>query len=252
MNSVEKLAMLCWRLSKIALTNPKRLSHVLGTALVASEEVADRSLDLLRFPQVTLEELLPEPGTDWRALLALVPRTNASISMLEFVALLLLMKRARAVNVFEFGTYKGVSITQMALNLPEGSRIYTLDLPEEKPASLYPISMAKDAALAVEKGKGGLVPAELRPRIQFLKEDSARFDETPFLGGIDFVFVDGAHNLEYVRNDSEKGWRMLRPGGTMAWHDCCVRDPDVVRYLLQSAYRPTRILGTTLAFATKP
>jgi predicted O-methyltransferase YrrM len=97
-----------------------------------------------------------------------------------------------------------------------------------------------------------MVPSELRSRIQFLKQDSARFDPAPYAGQMDFVFVDGAHNTEYVRNDSEKGWSMLKPGGIMAWHDCAVGDPEVIRYLLQCAYHPTRILGTSLAFATKP
>ena len=69
---------------------------------------------------------------------------------------------------------------------------------------------------------------------------------------MDFVFVDGAHNFEYVKNDSEKGWRMLRSGGIMAWHDCRHQDPGVVRYLLQCRYKPSRVLGTTVAFAIKP
>jgi len=64
--------------------------------------------------------------------------------------------------------------------------------------------------------------------------------------------VDGAHSYDYVKNDSEKGWRMLRSGGVMAWHDFRMQDPDVVRYLLESPYQPARILNTSLAFARKP
>jgi hypothetical protein len=59
-------------------------------------------------------------------------------------------------------------------------------------------------------------------------------------------------NLDYVKSDSEKGWRMLRSGGIIAWHDCRPVDPGVVRYLLQSSWLPRRIAGTTVAFATKP
>ena len=69
---------------------------------------------------------------------------------------------------------------------------------------------------------------------------------------MDFVFVDGAHNYDYVKNDSEKGWRMLRRGGIIAWHDCRHQDPDVIRFLLQCSFEPVRIAGTTVAFATKP
>jgi predicted O-methyltransferase YrrM len=252
MNALQKAARLGWNLLRIVVTNPQRLHYVLGMTLAATEDVADRSADLAGFPLVTVDDLLPEAGLDQRATLALFPKTSASVSVLEFLALILLLKKARAQSVFEFGTYKGVSISQLALNLPDGARICTLDLPDDDPRSAFPISIAKDASIAREKGKGSLVPGELRGRIQFLQQDSALFDERPCAGTFDFVFVDGAHNTEYVRNDSEKGWRMLRSGGIMAWHDCCIHDREVVRYLRRSPFRPSRVLGTSLAFAIKP
>jgi len=251
MSAVGKLAQLSSRLIKIAVSRPVRLGHVLGTALWAAGEVADHDCDLLRFRQVSVNDLLPPEGPPWKVELALFPRTHASISPLEFTCLVLLMKQARARNIFEFGTYKGVSITQLALNLPPDSGIYTLDLPDEPTQTRLAIADPEDAEIASEKGKGALVPADLRPRIRFLQQDSAVFDEIPYAGRMDFVFVDGAHNYDYVRNDSEKGWRMLRPGGIIAWHDCRVQDPGVVRFLLESSYAPARINGTTLAFATK-
>jgi predicted O-methyltransferase YrrM len=252
MNSVLKASRFGARLLKIAATNPARLSHVFGVATYACDEVVDRAHDLLRFRHVSVADLLPAEGPPLKIELALFPRTHASISVLEFTCLILLMKRAQARNVFEFGTYQGVSITQLALNLAPGSRIFTLDLPDEPAATRFTIADPEDAVIAAEKGKGALVPAELRPRIQFLQQDSAQFDETPYAGQMDFVFVDGAHNYDYVRNDSEKGWRMLRRGGVMAWHDCRPQDPDVVRYLLESSYQPARISGTTLAYVAKP
>lgn len=249
---MRKVFRLGFRLLKIGAGNPARISHVLGTALAATDEVVDRSCDLLRLPQLEVNDLLPEAGDPWMAQLALFPKTHASISVLEFTCLILLLKRAKATRVFEFGTYKGVSITQLALNLPADSTIYTLDLPESPLDTRFAISDPEDAVIAGEKGKGSLVPPEVRRRITFLHQDSAAFDETPHAGQMDFVFVDGAHNYDYVKNDSEKGWRMLRRGGIIAWHDYRPNDPDVVRYLIECSYRPSRIVGTTLAFAVKP
>ena len=251
MNSVGKAAQLVWRLLQIATTNPARLSHVFGIALWATEEVVHRDCDLMRFPEQTVNDLLPGDDAPLRIELALFPKTYASISPLEFTCLVLLMKKVHARSIFEFGTYKGVSITQLALNLPPESRIYTLDLPDEPTNTRFAIADPEDAVIAAEKGKGALVPPDLRPRIRFLQQDSATFDELPYAGQMDFVFVDGAHNEAYVRNDSEKGWRMLRPGGIIAWHDCRVQDPAVVRYLLESSFQPVRINGTTLAYAVK-
>jgi len=251
MNSAQKAARLCVQMFTIIFTNPSRLSHVFGTALAAADDVADRKQDLLRFRSVTVDDLLPADGQPLKVELALFPRSHASVSVLEFTCLVLLLHRANSRNVFEFGTFKGISITQLALNLPADSRIYTLDLPDESLATKMAIADAEDVAIAKESGKGSLVPNALRSRIQFLKQDSAQFDESTLAGQMDFVFVDGAHNYDYVRNDSEKGWRMLRSGGIIAWHDCRKQDPGVVRYLLESPFNPAHIRGTTLAFAVK-
>ncbi len=251
MNSVGKAVRLAVRLLQIAMRNPSRMSHVLGTALAASDEVADPGQDLLRLRGVSPEQLLPATNEGERAVLALYPKTHASLSVLESVCLILLLKKAKAGVVFEFGTYLGVSITQLALNLGPNSRVYTLDLPEEQANIRFDIPDPDEREIALEGGKGSLVPAELKSRVTFLQQDSAAFDEKPYAGKIDFVFVDGAHSADYIRNDSEKGWRMLRSGGIIAWHDCRIADPAVVRYLLSSPFRPARIEQTSLAFATK-
>lgn len=250
MNHCSKALSLVLNLGRLAARQPRRLSHVFGTALAASEEVVGNDRDLLLLPGIAVEDLHPakEP---LRISLEIFPRTVASISPLEFVCLILLAKKVGARRVFEFGTYQGVSITQLALNLPADADVYTLDLPEAPINTRYAISDPQDLTIASHAGKGSLVPDELKPRIHFLKQDSAQFDESSYADQMDFVFVDGAHNTDYVRNDSEKGWRMLRSGGIIAWHDCRPSDPDVVRYLVTCPYHPSRILGTTLAFAIK-
>lgn len=251
MHAVRKLIQFCGRLLRIILSNPRRLSHVLGSAASAAEEVCCPARDLLRLPSVEVEALLPASGGDLRVVLALVPKTNASVSVIESVALVLLLKRVHARNLFEFGTYKGVSISQLAVNMPEGSLICTLDLPEDDPRAALGITDPEDVVIALEKGKGNLVPDDLKARITFLRQDSATFDEKPYAGRMDLVFVDGAHNADYVRNDSVKAWEMARVGGIVVWHDCRVADPAVVRYLIECPFQPVRILGTSLAFATK-
>jgi hypothetical protein len=252
MSSVGKVLQLGSRLVRIAALNPTRLRTVLGTALSATNEVMDRSCDLFRLRRVTVNELLPSNGPPLRVNLALFPMTQASVSLLESVCLILLLGKAKATKVFEFGTYKGVSTAQLALNLAQDGRVFTLDLPTGGSQTQFVISDPREAQIAAEPGKGSLVPDDLKPRIVFLQHDSATFDESQYSGQMDFVFVDGAHSYEYVRNDSEKGWRMLRSGGIIAWHDCGPQDAEVVRYLIDSPYTPGVINGTTLAFAVKP
>lgn len=155
-------------------------------------------------------------------------------------------------RVFEFGTYRGVSTTQLVLNAPEGATLLTLDLPSEGVTTQFAVTDYHETKLHKLAQKGDLIPAELRTKITFLAQDSALFDPAPYAGTMDFVFVDGAHTAEYVRNDSEKAWTMLRSGGIVAWHDCRPASPDVARFLLRSPYDVRRIDGTTVAFARKP
>jgi predicted O-methyltransferase YrrM len=170
---------------------------------------------------------------------------------MECAALAALCGLLKAQRVFEFSTYKGVSTTQLALNVGEHGMVFTLDLPEDHPAYSLPIPMPEEKSIAAEGGKGILIPRDLLDRITFLSADSAKFDESPYLESMDLVFVDAAHSYEYVKNDSEKGWRMLRLGAIMAWHDCNANHPDVVRYIRETGQHVKLIADTALAYAMK-
>jgi len=246
---IDKLTQLGSRLIRIALHNPGNLQHVLGTANWTAGEIMDPVADVRPIPTVDLLDI--SPGTQ-RWTLQSFPSVGASVSPLECAALAALSHLVNATRIFEFGTYKGVSTTQLALNLAPGGMVFTLDLPEDHPAYSLPIPKPEEQQIAAEGGKGILIPRDLLDRVTFLQSDSATFDESPYAGTMDLVFVDGAHSYEYVKNDTEKGWKMLRPGGILAWHDCVASHRDVVKYIKESNLTPKRVSGTALAFAIKP
>ena len=250
-SNAAKASSLVSRLVRITLTNPSGLRNVLGHALAASENHLARTADPTRIPDITLEELMEELPAGVNVEVFFRPKVGFSISFYEALALGSLVRLSGARRVFEFGTYRGISSSQLALNLGDDGKLFTLDLPP-KPTLKFDLKEADEIRIAHETVKGDLIPAELSGRIECLHSDSAKFDETPYLNSMDLVFVDGAHTYQYVQNDSEKGWRMLKAGGYMMWHDCRAQTPDVVKYLLQCAYRPRRIAGTSLAFARKP
>jgi predicted O-methyltransferase YrrM len=246
---IEKLIQLSNRLIHIGLRNPRDLQHVLGIANSAAGEIADPVSDVRPIPTVDVLDICP--GSQ-RWTLQSFPSVGASVSPMECAALAALAHLVKAKRIFEFGTYKGVSTTQLALNVAEGGMVFTLDLPEGHPAYVLPIPKPEERAIAAEGGKGILIPRDLLDRVTFLSADSAEFDVTPYRNSIDVVFVDAAHGYEYVKNDSEKGWEMLRPGGIMAWHDCVASHPGVVRYI-KEAHPAAKLVGSTaLAFAIKP
>lgn len=235
-------------LTKITLRNPSDLKHVFGIANWAASEIANPDGDTRDIPQISVLDICS--GTQ-RWTLQSFPSVGASVSPMECAALAALSRLVGAKRIFEFGTYKGVSTTQLVLNLADGGMVFTLDLPEDHPAYSLPIPKPEERAIAAEGGKGILIPRDLLDRVTFLSADSAQFDESPYLGNMDLVFVDGAHSYEYVKSDSEKGWRMLRSGGIMAWHDCNAQHPDVVRYIRETGHHVKIVAGTALAYAMK-
>jgi predicted O-methyltransferase YrrM len=91
--------------------------------------------------------------------------------------------------------------------------------------------------------------SDVASKITQLFGDSKRFDETPHLGKCDLVFVDGSHAYSYVKSDSEKALRMLRPGGLLLWHDYDkgnIATGDVYKYLNElSKVRPLHHIDDT-------
>jgi len=207
-----KLLWLGKRLLTIAVKKPSGLQPVFGQALAEAEYHLEPTRDISRLPSVALAELVEPGAAPLEVITSLFPEVTHSIMFLEALALGVWLQKVKARRVFEFGTNRGVSTTQLALNVSENGRVFTLDLLRQNRQMQFNIKHAGDLEVAQQKEKADLIPNHCRARMTFLESDSATFDETPYAGTMDAVFVDGAHVYEYVRNDSEKGWRMLRPG----------------------------------------
>lgn len=149
------------------------------------------------------------------------PARWESISDYEALVLGAIVQEAAPQRAFEFGTGDGYSAWIIQRN--SGATVWTLDLP------------------------GRAVGAD--PRIVPLTGDSLTFDFAPYLGTMDFVFVDGNHECPWVEADTEHALALARPGATIVWHDCDKRHPAVWRCLTALASRlPLRsVPGTRFA-----
>jgi len=254
MNSsdLKKAGRLLTDLARLPFTNPRGLRQVLGIAQAHAENVLDPEADVISIPAVSIEDLIAEHGVPSPLTVLGFPQIAHSISLIEALGLAALMRMVNARRAFEFGTHRGISTSQLASNLAEGGEVFSLDLPRTDRRTQFEIDNVGDMEVSQMHEKADLIPDSLRARVRFLEHDSATFDESPYTGQMDFIFVDGAHTAEYVRSDSQKAWTMVRPGGIVAWHDCRPQTPDVVRYLRQCSYKPRRLAGCTIAFARKP
>lgn len=179
----------------------------------------------------------------------------ASTSDTEAWILGVFAKGAR--EIFEFGTATGRTTYLLARNAPADARVTTLTLPRSGHADYS--AQAGDSAVARSTALEESVYEKflysgtaVEAKVTQLFGDSKLFDERPHEGRYDLIFIDGSHAYSYVKSDSEKAFRMLKPGGTIAWHDCRGKHPitgDVFRYLceLSRTKRLYKLNDTSLA-----
>lgn len=146
---------------------------------------------------------------------------DGNISLLELVSIITLIKLRRPHEIFEIGTFDGRTTLNMAFNSSREAKIYTLDLPKEQMNSTKYSVVRADKAL-IDKNESGLrfIGTDSEKKITQLYGDSAEYDFSPYFGKIDFMFVDGAHTYDYVKNDTKVAFQLLNDGkGLVLWHD---------------------------------
>ena len=179
----------------------------------------------------------------------------------DFEAWILAVLAKRARLAFEFGTATGKTTYLIARNLPAGGRVVTITLAPEQAAAYA--DAAGDSAIAGQWARNESAfttflysGSDVESRVTQLFGDSKAFDEAPYAGKCDLIFVDGSHAYSYVMSDSRKALRMLAPGGVVLWHDYNgpERAADVYRALNElSAELPlVHLYGTTLVAYRKP
>lgn len=223
--------------------------------------MAKRKNILFPVPTISLEKVHPcfsitKFGYSRECEVVMVNRTKnlaGTTNDMESWILAVLAKHSRF--IFEFGTCSGRSTYLMARNSPDDTRIVTLTL-DPYQSDVY-VSAAGDLPGAMTAALNESIykefvytGTEVEKKITQLYGDSKKLDETPYIAKCDLIFIDGSHAYSYVKNDTEKALRMLRPGGIILWHDYASHrtTADVFRYLneLRHHMRIGLIEDTTL------
>jgi hypothetical protein len=166
-------------------------------------------------------------------------------------------------QIFEFGTATGRTTYILARNAGAQGQVTTLTLAADQVEGYRKegadSGKATFSALRESRYQAFLYSGtEVESRVQQLYGDSKQFDETPFLGRCDLIFIDGSHAYSYIKSDTEKALRMVRPGGVVLWHDyrgAHVRPArDVFRYLneLSRSIPLQHLRGTSLVAYRAP
>ena len=144
-------------------------------------------------------------------------------------------------NFLEIGTYDGNTALNCAINLNEGSKVLTIDLPENADANnqlLYDNFLINNPKRALKK-------CAHIPNVQQIYANSTEVD----FGKLDFnlAFIDGGHDYITVKSDSENVLKNIKSPGVILWHDYDVENPvgDLI-HELSPKYPIFKIKGTRL------
>lgn len=160
---------------------------------------------------------------------------------MEIQILSSLIAYLRPKHVLEIGTYLGYTTLHFAMNTPDDSLIYTLDLPpnflevketekKQKRLSYDDLQVMKLSSKGAKKRYFHHTP--YHKKIIELFGNSREFDFSPYYGKIDFIFIDGNHSREFVKSDTENALKMLSAHGVILWHDYdYIIHPDIFHYL---------------------
>jgi hypothetical protein len=154
-----------------------------------------------------------------------------NVKRYELLVLCAVAQHTGAERLFEFGTFDGLTAWHLAANAGPSARVWTLDLPLDHPArsaSGHDRGVGRIHGVTVGGRFHGTAEAG---RIEQLYGDSLAFDPAPFRRRIDFCFIDAGHGYEHVQSDTVNALAMVRPGGTVFWHDYSRWWPGVQRCL---------------------
>jgi hypothetical protein len=148
----------------------------------------------------------------------------------------------------------GYTAYHFALNTPDETRIFTLDLPGDRRLHpSLPITAVDELHIRGRSRQAGYCfeRSQEATKITPLSGDSAVFDFAPYRRKVDFFFIDGAHSYEYARSDTLNAVKCCHPGSVMAWHDYGkVSVPGVSRWVDEFAREQAvySIPGGSVAF----
>src|SRR5690606_22844601 len=163
------------------------------------------------------------------------PQARGSLTTIESMLLLKLMRIVNPEKVFEFGTFKGQTTRLLLDNLSESEneseRVFTLDLPELDGIKFQGADFAV-ASQSINFQRKYLLSSR-KHWVRQLLQDSMTFDGGQYENQFQFIFIDGNHELSYARRDTENAFKMLAsPCACIVWHDYGNPDfPELTRYI---------------------
>jgi len=145
------------------------------------------------------------------------------LTLLETFALIAAARLVSARRIFEFGTFRGGTALNLALNTPEDAQIFTIDLGEDHLAEVIqnpPDALATQIHLA-SLSQMDFMGSPVAGKINTLIGNSILYDFSQYRRSMDLVFIDGGHDIDTLSADTRNAFEMVRIDvpSCVAWHD---------------------------------
>lgn len=173
---------------------------------------------------------------------------NMSITLQEICNIVAIEKFINASLIMEIGTYDGGTTVNLAANTQENGAVYTIDLPPDFKKYDLSINSFNDNKSNFVLSGSQYKRTEFAYRINQIYCDSAKYNFADLNVMFDLFFIDGNHDYNYVKKDTESALRYTKKGGVIVWHDYGMIE-DVSKYIDEiSEMRKIHVIqGTRLA-----
>jgi len=188
------------------------------------------------------------------------PIEIGSITLVDQVVLLSLTDIIKPKSIVEVGTYLGYTTSLFAMNTD--AKIYSIDLPKsdsienlsfEENKILFDGDHNDDFLRKKQYDDGEIyikeLSSEAQSKISLIKADSTKINFTNEFTSCEFCFIDGGHETEIVKSDTENA-RACISEGVIVWHDFGSKiHNDVTSYLkTQKDRKIFHVIGSLCAF----
>jgi len=155
------------------------------------------------YPEVDLSQIINRETTTH---IVDMPTEAFTVTAIELLAICSLTQQLRPKLAYEFGTGDGRTTRNIALNLPPGGRVITVNIPQEQ------------SIISSIGSRFRLTPEE--QSITQLWANTKEMSLEEYISACQFVFVDADHKYDSVIKDSESALRLIdKEYGVILWHD---------------------------------
>jgi len=158
----------------------------------------------LKIPLRTIDELFPEMDCSRSPELLFPFPRNLGVLPQELIVLTKLVDHLKAKRVIEFGTAEGRTALNIALHLPPGGEIITLDLP--------PVPGQNEVGFFYWEQ-----PVKSKINQVFASVDA--WDYRPYRASAELVFCDACDRMPGLAAEAYQAFSVVKPGGVILRHD---------------------------------